>query len=363
MMKLRVITVDQLPDFVKEPDFETQPHLPITPVRATSQYHNPNARPSDPALVVAYNEAGKVAAYFGCLPEKLHAAPSEKVCWSSCWWADPQKGRAAVMPVFYKALQLWGGNMLFDALPDRSHQVLEKMGRFSFREIRGVKVHLLYKLHRAIPSRLPILAPLKNILWVVDTLFNLPTQAGRLIWKFQYKLPKEITVERISEVDEPTWQFIASQTDNELPHRSREGFNWIINHPWLTSNKNFTKSYHFSSHANHFENRLYRLSQNGAIIAFLWLTLRDGTARLPYCYILPGKETIAARLLFREMVGLRVQTFICFQAKLWPPLEQKRWPMLFAVPLQKMVGWTKTLDPYFTGDFYIQDGDGDGVFT
>ncbi len=362
-MELRIVTVGGLKAFVEAPSFEQLPYIPISPLRAISQQQNPNAEADDPALVVAYDENLEVLAYFGCLPDSLRETTSEKVCWSSCWWVHPQKGKAAVMPVFYKGLQLWKGKMLFDALPKRSRIVLEKMGYFSFWKIEGIHAFLRFKLHKIIPARIPFLAPLKNIFYLIDSLINIFLPIKFVFWKRRNPRSVGIRIDQIKHVDETTIQFIQALAGNDLILKGRRSFNWIHQSPWLSSNNSYTDQYHFSSHAKHFENILLNVYQNDELIAFFWLTIRDGTAKLPYCYVLQEKKDIATTALLHQLIQLPIDTFICFQANILDALNKNHPPFLFKKHLTKVFGWTKTLDQYFEKDPYIQDGDGDGVFT
>jgi len=362
-MEIRVITVGKLPSFIEEAGFLQSPHLPITPLRAFSQAKNPNSEANDPALIIAYNEDNEVLAYFGCLPDKLQENKTEKVCWSSCWWAHPTKGQAASMPVFYKGLQVWNAKMLFDALPEQSAAVLEKMGYFSFQEIGGIHAFVRFKLHKIIPSRIPFFAPLKNVFYVFDTLLNIPLQLRFAFKKWEMKMAKSLSVEQVSEVGKEAEEFIHSLSKSEIIDRSRQQFNWIIQHPWLSPNKSFTRKYFFSSHADHFEHILLKVRKDKKMIAFLWISLRDGTARLPYCYIEPRHEDAAAKVIIEQLIKQSVDTFICFQQNILSALAKQNAPFLYKKEVSKTFAWTKTLDTYFAEPFYVQDGDGDTSFT
>jgi hypothetical protein len=362
-MDLRILTIGELKTFVESAEFATLPNVPISPLRAISQQENPNAQLNDPALVIAFDETGEVLSYFGCLPDTLHEDETEKVCWSSCWWVSPQKGKIAVMPVFYKALQLWEGKMLFDALPDRSQAVLERMGYFSFRKMNGIHAFLHFKIHKIIPARFSFLAPMEKIFYGVDILLNLSVKIRLAFWKKGNKLPSNIRINQIHEIDEPTAQFIQGFSKNELIQREAATFNWIIQNPWLSKSKEYIRRYHFSSEAKQFQNILLQVFQNDVLIAFLWITNRDGTAKLPYCYLSPGNEKIVASVLNHQLIQLGVDTFICFQANVLEAFQKSHAPLLFRKQLTKVFGWSKKLDRYFERQPYIQDGDGDGVFT
>jgi hypothetical protein len=241
------------------------------------------------------------------------------------------------------------------------------MGYFSFRKIGGLHAFLRFKWHKIIPNKIPQLAPLKNVLYVLDSLLNMLVHLRLSFWKKKHPTATGIQISRTVAIDTETEQFIQSLSQNEFLQRKRETFNWIIQNSWLSNNNpadgGITKSYYFSSHAEHFENVLLKIAQDNKIIAFLWITRRDGTAKLPYCYISQGQEEVVANILLQQLINLQVDTFICFQQNLLPALAKSNAPFLHQKKLSKTFGWTKVLDSYFAGDFYVQDGDGDGVFT
>ncbi len=362
-MNLRIVTVGALKEFVEEDAFFDLPDAPITSMRAISQSLNPNAELADPALVIAYGSDKEVLAYFGCLPDSLREDAQDKICWSSCWWVHPQKGKAVAMPVFYKALQLWDGKMLFDGLPQRSQAVLKQMGYFSFLNIEGCHAFLRFKLHKIIPSKFPRLSLGKNIFYLLDKLLNIPVRIRLAYWKKRKELPHDVRINQIDHIDKQTEAFIENLAAKDLIKRTGDTFNWIIDYPWLSSDKKYKKKYYFSAHAKRFEHILLQVYQNDKMIAFLWLSYRDETIKLPYCYVKKGKEEIAVRVLHHHLIQFSADTFICYQQNILDALVQSNPPFIFHKAINKVFAWSTSLDSYFKAAPYIQDGDGDSVFT
>jgi len=361
-MKLRVVSVGALNDFVKEPAFATLADLPIVPIRALSQANNPHADDDDPALIIAYDD-GQVLAFLGCLPDRLNASDSEKICWNSGWWAHPEKGNVAVMPVFYKGLQLWEGKMLFDALPERSKEILKRMGHFSFRSIDGVLGYGRSKFHKIIPERKPGLSIFKNIFYLLDQGLNIPIKMRISWWRKNNKLSSDIQVERLNEIDQKTAIFIKTHASKDLVDRNEKHLNWPIRFPWLSFDEVYRKWYYFSTHAARFENILLSVKEKNNIIGFVWLSYRDGTIKTPYCFVSKGKERIIAKVIYQELTKFPFEAFICYQTNILQALENISFPFSYKKKIKKDFGWSKLLDHHFTQEVYIQDGDGDGVFT
>jgi len=203
---------------------------------------------------------------------------------------------------------------------------------------------------------------LKNIFYVLDVLLNIPTQAW-LSFRKRNLDSKSAQINRINSIDKETENFIQQFSQNELIQRKGEIFNWIIEKPWISKDASYTKKYFFSSQADHFENVLLKIHQENKMVGFLWLTLRDGTAKLPYCYVGSNHEDLVAKILINQLIEHPVDTFICFQQNILPALNKNNIPFLHKKEVSKTFGWTKTLDTFFDENFYIQDGDGDGVFT
>ena len=76
------------------------------------------------------------------------------------------------MQVFYQALKLWKGKMLFDALPEKSEAILKHMGFFSFRKMEGMRGFLRFKWRKIIPARYPKLKVFGFVFSLIDFILN-----------------------------------------------------------------------------------------------------------------------------------------------------------------------------------------------
>ena len=360
---LRIITIKELAEFAGSINL-TDPAIPVSPIRALSQSKNPVASPDDPALVVAYNEANELLAYYGCLPEKLSSAPDLKVCWSSCWWGHPEKGKGATMKVFYQALKLWKGNMLFDALPPRSEAILQKMGFFSFRKIDGMRCFLRFKFKKILTSRYPALDSMSLLFAAADSVLNLLYSFRRIGWG---TLPNNVEIKTLEKLDTETATLIQQHNQTELVGRSAESLNWIIENPWLEETADgkgpLKSSYYFSTYAKRFENHLIKVREEGKTVAVLFMTLRDGELKLPYAYFEKNKTDLIKKVIVKKMLELSAETFVCFHPYLLTHFKNNRAPFYHLRLIDKTFGYSTALEKYVGEDAVIQDGDGDVVFT
>lgn len=363
-MNLRIVTVGELIDFVKEDDYQQLKQVPITPARALSQYHNPHAEKTDVALIIALDDEGQLLSYFGCLPDRLAADPSVKICWCSCWWTDAEKGKKSTMPVFYKALASWNGQMLFDALPERSIAILERLNFVTFKKMDGVQLSFRFKLAKVLPNRMPILENAKYLLKLGDWCLN-GFQALRL--KSGKKAFSDIETTTIKTFDEASVCFIEEYNTTELIGRNDAVLNWIINYPWIDNQPNgqgaFSEKYFFSAHAIRFLNRIIQVKKGDEIIAVLFFTFRDGVVRLPYVYFGAKDLSTIGSIVINLLVDWRADTFICFHPTLQDWFRQQKGPFYHRKEISKTIGIPTTLLPHLNTHPQLQDGDGDVVFT
>ncbi|MEM8907582.1 MAG: hypothetical protein AAGD05_07030 [Bacteroidota bacterium] len=365
-MKVVTIAVGELQEFIQREQYAAFEQVPITPLRAHSQFHNPNAQKNDVALVLALSEEGQVLSYMGCLPDRLAADPTRKICWCSCWWTHPEKGAGTAMPVLYQALQSWQGQMLFDALPPRSIAILERLRFLHFETITGQQFSLRFKLAQALPKRFSLLKPGTSILQGTDWMLN-QLQGLRLRKKqadlnnWQLTWPNRIDAEAA--------QFIQKQSQQELIARQAPQLNWVLDYPWLDEQTGgegpFSQSYFFSAHAQRFFYRILQLTdgEQNEIKALLILSYRDGVVRLPYVYAVDEAIEALPPILFEILVDWSATTLICFHAPLIAAFQKRRLPFLFQKAISKTLGIPLTLQAHLAERPKIQDGDGDVVFT
>ena len=362
---LKTILIKDLVQFIEDASVAQLPDIPITPLRALSQKQNPSADSEDPALIVAYNQEEEIVAYFGCLPDRIAAAPAEKICWSSCWWGHPEKGKGATMQVFYQALKLWKGKMLFDALPEKSESILNHMGFFSFRKINGIRGFMRFKWRKIIPARYPKLKAIEFLFGWMDWLLNVAYAIRIAIWDVLQK--EDFQIKRINTIDHQATDFITKHNNNELIGRGQDELNWIIQQPWLEVNKDgvgpMSQTYFFSAYAKQFENIVLKVWHKKEMVAVLFMTLRDGELKLPYAYFEKEKAALVGKVIVRKMIEFRAETFVCFNKELWTYFRENSGPFYHLRLIDKTFGYSSELEKYMNEDVVIQDGDGDVVFT
>ncbi len=365
-MQISVLTISELVPFIESDAFRQLADIPITPLRALSQFNNPKAKPDDPVLVIAFNEQQEVIAYAGCLPDQLNIAPEEKICWNSCWWTHPEKGKGASMPVFYKALQIWKAKMLFDGLPARSEAILRPLKFVHFEKIAGVNGFLRSKVCSIILNRKPELHPFQFLFKAFDASINFLMVFRFFLWKKRLQ-NSSWNIQRIKRVDKEVDIFIQQQSSKQLIQRNAKDLNWILDFPWLDQQKNknapFRKRYFFSAHTERFESHLFKIKKENQLIAFVFLSDRDGTITLPYFYCLANHIEAVSKIVLHRLLLLKATSFICYHPQFVAYLQKSNTPFFYLKNISKTVGIPMSLKSYFDQTPVIQDGDGDVVFT
>lgn len=358
---LRIIKINELNSFVASDFFQQLGNIPISPLRAMSQSVNPNAHPEDPVLIIA-TEENELLAYAGVLPEKIQHSSKTKVAWNSCWWGHPQKGRGATMKVLYKALQLWDKQLLFDELPQRSKQVLELVGGFLFKDYPGAHCFLRFKFKKIVARKYPSKGFLDPVLGILDACLN-----GLNNLRLRSSVSNGVRVEEIKALDQESAEFIFSHQSKELVGRSLESMRWVLEKPWLANDQSnqadLKKRYHFSSYAEKFEHNILKVYQTGNLIALLWISLRDGTAKTPYVFIDDGYDEIAFIALLNFLVEKNADTLITFQPDLVKMIKMNGSKFLKVKPISKTFGFPDGMKNLIEQYPVVQDGDGDVVFT
>ncbi len=365
-MQIHEFKVKELKELLSSSIFQHSPSLPITPLRALSQYHNPKAELEAVALLVAIDKTGEVISYVGCLPDQLAQESVIPVAWNSCWWRHPEKGKRIALPLLLRAIQLWEGRMLFDDLPVHSTMILEKMGGFSFRKMVGLRCFLAFKFHKILPQKKASLAPFTGFLRGVDLLLNASWYRAKKTWWRRSRQQSALRLESITKIDEATGHWITAHATQELIGRNREALNWILAYPWLSTQdkaKDVAARYYFSSVAAVFKNLVYKLWKEEELVAVLFFTNRDHQLKLPYVYFEKTALPLVVDSILDILLEQQAESFVCFQKEICEHLAQVKTPFYYQKKIEKTFGIAKSLEKYLVETPVIQDGDGDWVFT
>lgn len=241
--------------------------LPITPRRAQSHAANPNAVPSEVALLVAY-DGERCIGYLGIMAGVLHHDGAvQRFHWFSSWYVDPAyaKSGAGTMllmraiglkydlavtgtspeaDAMYRALRfkeltpLQYEEVFLDALDPLGFPFFA-LGKWL--EKRGRPAGVVYRIARTVR---PILQPLlKRVVYA-----TLRPRAGGLNVARQTDVYEEFT------------------PPNSAPmfYRDPDTVNWMLATPWFTENQaDAVKDYYFNDHRSLFRYTCLRFEVDG----------------------------------------------------------------------------------------------------
>jgi hypothetical protein len=368
-MIIKKISVSELESYIKSEEYLTSAVVPISVHRALSQIKNPRASSDDIILILAKDKEGRILAYAGALPDTILYQQEEKIAWNSCWWADPNLGKGAALPILLAIMQYSQNKMLFADLTPQTKLILEKTNLCAFHDSFGVKAFLRCCLSSVLPPKFPFLKrklprlALTFIDAVVNSFIN-PVH-GLLLMKINansnYKL------EYIKEIDAEAKIFIEHHQSNDLFRRSEAEINWILTNPWVlqTQDRKFlqSKRYYFSSYCEHFRNQLIKIYHHERLVAVLFLTDRDGNFKIPYLWSDSRYSRIVMQVIYQLLLEQRAITFTTFQPHLIQVIRKDKSPFFYTRKIPRYFATTNALKNIPFSKYNLQDGEGDVVFT
>jgi hypothetical protein len=357
-MNFREIKIGELPEFIASDFYKSSAVIPISPQRAISQSKNPNSNNNDVALILALDDKEEIIGYIGILPGKI-SLESSPYYWNSCWWVDPEKGKMAAMPLFYKMLQLSNQKMIFFELTDTTKNIVAKF-KFKTEIIPGCKYFLLFNFAQILSKRNGFFKTIKPLLsfsdWFLNCFISLKLS--------RFKKDTSIKYEQIDSINDEADNFIQQFSKTQLIPITKDEVNWIVEYPWIKTQPNsvdqqIAKRYFFSSISKSFSNNLYKVYKDEKLVAVLFFTIRDKEMKLPYAFFNTADTNTVAKAIYQIAINKLVTSFTCFNKQLRDELNTTKNPFTFTKPLKKNIAYP--IDLNFDGKT-IQDGDGDAVF-
>lgn len=354
--------------YVNSPSFSKERNLPISFHRAVSHAKNPRANANDIVLFLA-KEKAELIGYFGVLPDLFFAPkqPIVKVGWVSCIWVkDSHRGKGVTADLFREAHFKWNGNLLLTDYVPATKKMYDATGFFIQRPLvkKGVRLYLKSDLQNILPAKTNLVKQESGLLKAID-------KAGNSIlssYQSNFKYPIDhLNLEEVNEVDDEIENFILHQNGKDYFQRKKRELNWILAEPWVLENdekKELHKRYYFSSSDHVFKNYLYKLKDDqGKLKAFFFFTNRNEVIKLPYFYA-KGlvKDEITVILHFLQKWNAKV--FTSFHPKLVSGLMEQKTMAFHKKEIDRNFLIDKQLSKMMTHpNLFIQDGDGDAVFT
>lgn len=356
----KIIRVSELIPFLKSDLYRSFDEVPITHLRALSQNHNPRAADDDVALIIAYQD-NKLLSYIGLLPDVVfYNNKEQKVWWNSCWWANEKEGQNGAMQLFYQACKLTNGQFFFPELTPHTRNILKQLKIFQTVDKEGLCGYLKLNFADVLPSRKSIFKQMRVLLDLTDQTINFVCKPVICMWEKRLR-SKCLEYRIINQIDDETKVFIGENNQGELFRRNQTELNWILNYPWVTEEVTEVKQkYAFSFFVNGFKVLLVKIYETRKMVGFFILLMKNGNAKLTYCYYNSDSLVNFTDVLFKIMIDNKIKTFVTFNTVLMKHIRKYRNPFILMRKQIKTMAFPASFSVHADA---IQDGDGDCAFV
>jgi hypothetical protein len=344
-------TKRQLKALLTDERFWMQPRLPITKRRIISQISNSRADESDIVLITAYNN-DQLIAYVGILPDIFVAGGqvAVKFGWLTTWWVDKaSKHRMAATRILFAALKSYANKIAISSFSDDAKRAYDATKRFQ-QCARFDRVYFVL----ALPPSIRVLSPLTK--WVAGA-------KNRII--FARKLQRRgLEIRTADSLSEDLASFINTWALNDPLARDSSYWCWILEFPWLSASAEdeaTQKRYAFSVFAKDFRQIPMVVYRHCAIIAVLFMTLRDGRLSLKYAYYDSCDVADVAAALQAAIADINPWLFISADTALNTELK-RGFPFYLVRRSKSSAIYSAKALPLSVG-CRLQLGTGDSIFT
>jgi GNAT superfamily N-acetyltransferase len=355
-------------EYVNSAVFESEENPPISYHRAVSHANNPRANVNDVLLFLA-KEGEELIGYMGILPDLYFPKnqPIVKVGWVTCAWVKKEhRGKGITGKLFREAHFKYNGNLLaYDYVP-ATKRMYDATGFFAQKPVvkNGIRLYIKSDFERILATKNKLFKKSAAVLKGLDTAGN-----GLLeLYHSGKAFPIDhLNLEEVTKVNDQLNQFITEQSGKDYFQRQARELNWVLTSPWMIERDVKTeveKKYYFSSSAAQFKNVAFQLKdENGNITAFFFFTIRNGIVKLPY-FFSKSDSQVNVLIINHLLQKWRAKEFTCFHPKLVPALQEAKTIAFHKKEINRFLVVDKQLSKSITHvNLFMQDGDGDAVFT
>lgn len=364
MIEIKLLNKVRLANFISSEEYSSLENIPISKHRAVSHINNPKVADNDILLLLAYFD-DKMVGYLGVMPEHLFFNNKKiKSGLLTSLWVNPKfRGNQIGLKLILKSHELYHKNILLADYVEHTIKIYNKTNNFKSPILKtGVRLYIKSDLQTILPPKKIFFKKIKNLLSIFDFVINLFI---KFIYLF-FRTKINSNIEYVSFIDEEINEFIKPKLVNEVFQRQKEELNWVIEYPWVLSSPkidDFNKRFYFSSIDNSFEYFSIKIkNKKNKITAFLILTKRNNTLKMPYCYYEKNSELEVVNVINEQLLKLKICTFTCFHKDISKLLLENKTISLYKKKIVRKYLISKNL-PFNETNFNIQDGDGDCAFT
>jgi hypothetical protein len=331
--------------------FWTQPRLPITKRRVISHVANAKAEETDVVLITAYDN-DRLVGYIGILPDILaiEGQAAVKFGWLTTWWADKESEyRLSATQILFSAIKKYANRIAVSSFSDDAKSVYDATRRF--REC--ARFDREYFLIALPPWLHGLSGPTRSFAAMKNRMIS-----GRKLER------RGLEIQVTESLNGDLNSFINSHTVGDPLGRDASYWRWILQFPWVSGDSEdeaIQKRYEFSVFIKDFRQIPLVVSRYGAIIAFLFLTLRNGRLGLKYAYYDSNDATDVATALRVAVADIKPWLYISADSVLNAAIKQGL-PFYVARKIKPMLAYATKALPLSIG-CPPQFGIGDNIFT
>jgi hypothetical protein len=365
-MTIKEISVGELLGFLESELYRESDVKPITAERVHSQINNPRALPDDIVLIVAYSGDGKLAGFIGMLPDTGNSNEEfYRFAWNSCWWVDRKAEQGIALKLFYRSIQVWQGNYMITDLTQHTRKIVELTRLFNIvNPIQGYGLQIRSDFTGKLTRRKKLFRFFLPVSLIADKAVNL-IMGWRLKKWDRKNTPAALQIEYLERPDAACLDYIEKHNERELCRRGEKEFDWIISYPWLVNDVSGKPSvnYPFSHACKNLELYITKILYQGKMAGIALLSIREGLFKIPYAYTGHSVAALFSCAICKIMVDKKAMAFHSFRQEINDYIEKSGFPVFYKKKVAKGLAVSKTLAGRQPEKYYLQDGDGDVVFT
>lgn len=367
MYNIKKIQLKELLDFSKSEQFLRLQNKPISSLRISSYLNNPLAKQDDLVLYMAFDDE-KLVGYRTIWRDRFFLSKkANSFGWLSGSWVHPKYRRKGISTkLFEEVYKDWEGNLMFTNYAINAKLLFDKTRQFSnIKSLQGTRYYSRFCLSEILERKHKIFSYLKFIFLFFDIIFNYLVDLNFLFFKKKV-LKSEVRKDEVlnPEID----SFLKDFKEKEFFKRDKNTYEWIKNFPWINKGKDLKKEsqqYYFSLFAKDFQSNYYTFyNSKKELVAFVWLSLRDGHLKIPYVYFKKNSIDDIVNFILAIIKEEKIKTILVYQKEIEEVLNSKRFFITKKTFYQNFFATINLeLNSNNIEKMKIQSGNGDVIFT
>jgi len=302
------------------------------------------------------------------VPDDLYVAGKKiHLAWLSGIWINPDYRNKGLGTQLHKAaFETWNGMLLvteFTAINKKT--ILGTQYYDNLLEKQGIKLYfkspftsyLLAKSAGKWKVRLGTL--LDSIINGINSIKNRTVSIPIIKDKWTYIESRDFTEEESNFINQYAFYSSFNRRSNEL--------NWIIKYPWIGNDQNSlqeSKRYYFSVYSPQFENKFLKVYHEGILRAVIFITIRNGVAKIPYIFADDEDMDIVSRSLMNYFSKIHISILISYHYD-WKRsiLKYSKKRCFYKNTMRTYLGTKDLIHLIDKSSVVIETGDGDNIFV